>query len=108
MGYVYLLLEVDKYGDERYKIGISKNEPSKRKAQLQTGNSNKISLLKFYESKNYKKVEQSLHRRYGNLKTEAKNEWFVLSNEQVMGFHNTCLEADKIITFMKDNNYFYN
>lgn len=36
MGYVYLILEVDKNGDERHKIGISKNDPNKRNKQLQT------------------------------------------------------------------------
>jgi hypothetical protein len=36
MGYVYLFLEVDKEGNEAYKIGITKNEPIKRVKQLQT------------------------------------------------------------------------
>lgn len=36
MGYVYLLLETDKNGDERYKIGITKNPVEKRIKQLQT------------------------------------------------------------------------
>ena len=63
MGYVYLILEVDKDGYERHKIGITKNNPEKRVKQLQTGNSNVIRLLHTYESKNYKHVEKWLHNR---------------------------------------------
>jgi hypothetical protein len=107
MGYVYLLLEVDKDGGERHKIGISKNHPSKRQSQLQTGNSNLISVLSFYESVNYKKVEQWLHNKYSNYKTEANNEWFILSNEDVAAFQFTCKKADETISFLIDNNHFF-
>ena len=107
MGYVYLLLEIDKDGNERHKIGITKNHPTKRKSQLQTGNSNKISVLTFYESKNYLKVEKWLHNKFSNQRTEAKNEWFNLTNEQVMNFPSICTEADKTITFLKENNPFF-
>lgn len=107
MGYTYLLLEVDKNGNERHKIGITKNNPSQRKSQLQTGNSNIITLLNFYESINYKKIEQFIHNKFSNQKTEANNEWFTLNDEQVFGFKEICKEADKTITFLKENNPFY-
>jgi len=107
MGYVYLLLEIDKDGNERHKIGITKNHPTKRKSQLQTGNSNKISVLNFYESINYLKVEKWLHNKYSTQRTESKNEWFNLTNEQVMNFHSICADADKTITFLKENNPFF-
>lgn len=106
MGYVYLLLEVDKDGNERHKIGITKNNPELRVKQLQTGNPSKISLLKFYESDNYLKVERRLHKQYQS-KTEANNEWRTLSNEEVIGFETSCKKADEIITFMLANNHFY-
>ena len=64
MGYVYLLLQIDFDGNESYKIGITKNDPKKRVKQLQTGNPNKISLHRKYDSKNYLKVERWLHRKY--------------------------------------------
>ena len=51
MGYVYLLLQTDIDGHESHKIGITKNDPKLRVKQLQTGNPNKISLLRQYESK---------------------------------------------------------
>lgn len=107
MGYVYLFLETDSAGLETYKIGITKNDPKKRIKQLQTGNPRKIDLLKSYSSENYLKVERWLHRKYF-VKTEAKNEWRSLSNEEVFSFIEDCKEADKNISFLLENNPFYN
>jgi hypothetical protein len=104
MGYVYLLLQIDSDGLESHKIGITKNDPNKRVKQLQTGNPNKISLLRSYESKNYLKVERWLHRKHSGSKTEAKNEWRTLTDEQVFSFHDDCKEADDNIQFLLDNN----
>ena len=106
MGYVYLLLQIDSEGTESYKIGITKNNPEKRKNNLQTGNPNKITVHRLYKSKNYLKVEQWLHRKY-QTKTEAKNEWRILTDEQVFSFHDDCQEADNNIQFLLDNNSFY-
>lgn len=106
MGYVYLFLEVDIQGNEAFKIGITKNDPEKRIKQLQTGNSNKLSVLKSYQSPNYLKVEQWLHRKY-SIKTEAGNEFRHLTDEEVMSFLDDCKKADETITFMKANNPFY-
>ncbi len=107
MGYVYLLLEVDKDGNERHKIGFTKNKPEKRLKQLKTGNSNIISVLDAYGTDNYVKVEHWLHKRYSHQRTEANNEWFILSNDQVMEFQQVCKEADDIVNFMLENNHFY-
>lgn len=106
MGYVYLFLEVDKDGSETFKIGITKNDPNIRIKQLQTGNPRTISLLNHYKSDNYLKVERWLHRKY-TTKTEAKNEWRTLTNEEVMSFLDDCKNADEVIKFMKENNPFY-
>ena len=106
MGYVYLLLQIDFDGNESYKIGITKNDPNKRVKQLQTGNPNKISLHRKYETKNYLKVEQWLHRKYQG-KTEAKNEWRTLTDEQVFSFLDDCQAADDNIQFLLDNNSFF-
>lgn len=46
MGYVYLLLETDKDGNERHKIGITKNWPEKRVKQLQTFHNLWIFIIK--------------------------------------------------------------
>lgn len=104
MGYVYLLLEVDAKGKERHKIGITKNHPDKRAKQLQTGNSNKISTLNYYESANYKKIERMLHKKYLSKKTETENEWFNLTDEDVNTFIPTCEKYDKNFQFLQENN----
>ena len=107
MGYVYLLLQTDIDGHESHKIGITKNDPKKRQKILQTGNPNKITLLKQYESKNYLKVEQWLHRKHSGSKSEAKNEWRMLSDEQVFSFISDCEIADDNIKFLLENNSLY-
>jgi hypothetical protein len=107
MGYVYLILEANSHGEELYKIGITKNDPNLRVKQLKTGNPNQVSLLKYYESKNYKKVEQWMHRKYSNSKTLANNEWFVLTDEQIFSFVDDCEEADRNISFLLENNPFF-
>jgi hypothetical protein len=106
-GYVYLLVSIDMDGNELYKIGITKKEISKRISQLQTGNPNEIRLLCFYESVNYKKVEQFIHSRYSLNKTLAKNEWFHLSDSQILNFIKDCQEIEKTILFLIDNNPFF-
>ena len=107
MGYVYLLLEVDKDGNERHKIGVTKRDINKRICELQTGNSNVISLMKSYETNNYIKLEKWLHGNFHLQKTEADNEWFTLTDDQVINFIEECKKADEIISFMKENNPFY-
>jgi hypothetical protein len=106
MGYVYLLLQIDFEGNESYKIGITKNDPILRCKQLQTGNPNKISVHRKYDSKNYLKVERWLHRKY-QTRTEAKNEWRTLTDEQVFSFLDDCQTADDNIQFLLDNNSLY-
>jgi len=107
MGYVYLLLEVDKDGNERHKIGFSKNHPDKRVKQLATGNSNVISVLNYYETKNYKKIEKWLHSDFRQQKTESDNEWFTLTNDQVFGFLDRCKWIDETVTMLLEQNPFY-
>jgi hypothetical protein len=106
MGYVYLLLQIDNNNEETYKIGVTKRNINIRVSELQTGNPNKISLHTKYESKNYLKVEKWLHRKY-KTKTEAKNEWRILTDEEVFSFINNCKEADDNIQFLLDNNEFF-
>ena len=107
MGYVYLLLVVDEKGNEKYKIGVTKRNITKRISELQTGNESKINLLKQYESENYNKVEKSMHLKYSSYRTEANNEWFSLEAEHVISFLEDCKEADEIISFLLENNPFY-
>ena len=107
MGYVYLILEVNEQGEENHKIGISKNKPEKRLKQLKTGNPNRIDILKFYESENYKHIEKWLHSKFYNKKTLAENEWFKLSNEDVLNFIETCKKIDESVSYLLKENPFY-
>jgi hypothetical protein len=105
-GYVYLIIEGDQYGEEKYKIGITKNSPDNRLKKLRTGNSNELDVLKVYRSRNYKKIERILHRKYSSQKTLSKNEFFYLTNEQVIGFIDSCKEAERIVEALKDNPFY--
>jgi hypothetical protein len=107
IGHVYLLLKVATDGMESYKIGISKNDPSKRVKQLQTGNDCIISLLKSYKSKNYNKIEKMLHNKYKLYVTEAGNEWFNLPPTDVIRFQETCKETDELVSYLKETNPFF-
>lgn len=106
MGYVYLLLSVSPDNIETYKIGVTKRNINTRISELQTGNPNKITLHRQYETTNYLKVEKWLHRKY-QIKTDAKNEWRTLTDEQVFSFLDDCRAADDNIQFLLDNNSFY-
>lgn len=107
MGFVYLMMQINYEGLETFKIGVTKNNPSNRRKQLSTGNPDEIRVLKQYESPNYIKIENWLHRKYSAKKTLAENEWFNLSNDDVMSFLDECKKADEIVSFLKQNNHFY-
>jgi hypothetical protein len=103
-GFVYLLMSVSEENEFTYKIGITKRDIKYRISELQTGNPNKISLLRKYESKYYLKIERWMHRQHGLNKTEAKNEWRKLSDEAVFSFMDDCKEADDNFKFLQENN----
>jgi Meiotically up-regulated gene 113 len=105
-GYVYLIVEGDQYGEEKYKIGITKNSPQERLRKLKTGNSNELDVLKVYRSRNYKKIERILHRKYATQRTLSENEFFYLTDEQVLGFIDSCKEAENIINALRDNPFY--
>jgi RNA processing factor Prp31 len=106
-GFVYLIVEVNEKGQEKFKIGVTKNNPKERLKKLKTGNSNELEVLKFYESENYKRIEKWFHMKYASRKTIAKNEFFSLTDDQVINFIKDCKEIDSIINLMKEQNPFY-
>lgn len=102
MGNVYLLMSTDSDGEkELFKIGITKSSIEKRIRTLSTGNPNKIVLINSYNSKNYKEIEKWLHSRYSLNRTIAKNEWFILTDEQVSNFFETCKKIDETINHIQ-------
>lgn len=107
LGYVYLIVESDHNGDEKYKIGITKNSPEERLKKLKTGNSNELFVIKSYKSENYKKIEKWLHRKYASQRTLSMNEFFNLTDSQVLSFIDDCKKIDEIVSFLRKENHFY-
>ena len=109
MGNVYLLMSTDSDGEkELFKIGITKSSIEKRIKTLSTGNPNKIVLINSYYSKNYKEIEKCLHSRYSLNRTNSKNEWFVLTDEQISNFTETCKKIDETINLIKSTSTLVN
>ena len=107
LGYVYLIVESDQNGNEKYKIGVTKKNPEERVKKLRTGNSNELFVIRKYESYNYRKIEKWLHRKYSEQRTISMNEFFHLTNDQVANFIDDCKEIDKIISYMVENNPYF-
>ena len=102
MGCVYLLGDWDK--ENRYKIGVTRGDVEKRIKKLQTGNSGEIYLIAKHETEHPFLMEKMLHQQYGMYR--VLNEWFELSNEDVLKFQERCIEVERIMEALKDNYYF--
>lgn len=101
MGYVYLIHDSN---NDIYKIGVTRSKDSKRLNTLQTGNGTELRVLHMYECEYPFRLETMLHNRYIN--NRIKNEWFNLSDLEVINFRNTCDQLNQTILIMKDNPYF--
>jgi hypothetical protein len=102
-GNVYLLMSTDSDGEiELFKIGITKSSIDKRIKSLSTGNPNKIILINSYFSENYKEIEKRLHAMFSLHKTDSKNEWFKLKDDDVINFTNHCKKIDETIEYVKN------
>ena len=98
-GYVYLLTD-----GELFKIGVTRGKIENRIKKLQTGNPYSISLVAYHKSSNPFKIEKMLHARHINKR--VNNEWFELSNEDVLSFNSVCEQLENISDALKDNPYF--
>lgn len=87
-----------------YKIGISKDY-KRRLKQLKTANPT-INIVSIYESKNYKKIELSLHRKYNTKKFAG--EWFILDEIDVKFFQEECKLLDKNLNIIEGENTYIN
>ena len=93
---IYLLKSFDKYGDEIYKIGFTKQKVEKRVKQFKTGNSNPIDIIYVYQPDKYcVSIESVLHKHFESKRGDG--EWFKLSDNDVKGFPKLC--DDKYETF---------
>ena len=77
---------------------------SKRLNALQTGNAGGLRVVHIYECEYPFRLETMLHKKYIN--NRIKNEWFELSDHEVIRFMETCDLLNKTIQIMKDNPYF--
>lgn len=101
-GYVYLLCDLDR--ERTYKIGVTRGDINKRIKKLQTGNAGEIHLVNYHKSEKPFFIEKKLHLFYN--KTNIRNEWFTLTDEEAMNFKNNCLKAEEIYEALKDNPFF--
>ena len=94
MGFVYLL--TNDYA--HYKIGITTRTIEKRLRELQTGNSEKIEVVKFYKTEHYFALESWLHRKFGVKRLEG--EWFELTSEDIKNFSSNCQRGHDIFEML--------
>ncbi len=110
MKYVYLI-QVE--GTDVYKIGFTKNHPSKRLASLQTGNPFKLVLIDSYASKRATKVEAALHNRFLSYKVNDEEynlmgEFFKLDISTRKKFKELCEKIDTNFQILEDNSTLFN
>jgi len=100
-GYVYLIVE---WGSEpeRYKIGISKNDPQLRLKTHQTSNPHELVLLRKYNSEYYTRIESVMKRDYFKYLLEGGTEWFQLPPEIASNFINECKRIEGIFIHLKE------
>lgn len=83
------------------KIGRTAKDPEKRLKQLQTGASDKLSLICFFKTSNVLLMERMLHRQYGHRRKTG--EWFALTDEEVLGFKARCEKNEETIRVLENN-----
>lgn len=100
-GYVYLIVE---WGSEpeRYKIGISKNDPKLRLKTHQTSNPHELVLLRKHQSEYYTKIETVMKRDYFKYLLEGGNEWFQLPPEIASNFIKECKRIEDMFNSLKE------
>lgn len=101
MSKVYLICDIE---NNNYKIGVTKGDIYKRIKKLQTGNCTNLFLIYAHNTEYPFTLEKMLHCRFNPDRT--LNEWFALSDEDVINFPKTCNEMENTIKVMKDNPHF--
>ena len=101
-GTIYLIGEVD--NDNRYKIGMTRGKASKRKRELQTGNSSELYVRFEYKTETPVMLEHMLHKHFQD--SGLINEWFELKKEDADNFIDICDKIQKRIDALKDNPFF--
>ncbi len=98
MGFVYLISD-DEWGF--FKIGLSKNDPQFRLKNLNTGNSSKLSIVNYFKTANFKKIERLLHMKYADRRVNG--EWFKLTDDDILSFESECIKLDEILSNLSNS-----
>lgn len=101
MSFIYLIKNED---SNKYKIGVTKNDPSKRLKGLQTGSSEKLLLIDYFETLYPYRMEKMLHNRY--MKYHVLGEWYELPTDIINNFEKECGEVSDMINVMLSNPFF--
>ena len=105
LSYIYLIESTDD-NETIYKIGRTKNNPSIRIKQLQTGTACNLILVHDYQTKYASKLEKMLHNHFKHK--NIKNEWFKLDLTDVVNFTSICEQCEKNIEIlMNSGNVFF-
>lgn len=105
-GYVYLIVEWGS-NPERYKIGISKNNPKFRLNTHQTSNPHELVLLRKYHSEHYNLIESTMKREYSKYSLEGGTEWFELPSNIAVNFISECQRIENTFEWLKGHNYYF-
>lgn len=101
MSFIYLIKNED---SNKYKIGVTKNDPSKRLKGLQTGSSEKLLLIDYFETLYPYRMEKMLHNRY--MKYHVLGEWYELPTDIINNFGKECRDVSDMIDVMLSNPFF--
>lgn len=101
-GSVYLLADDAREGI--YKIGVTRGKIENRIKKLQTGNSSPIHMVLSYETDYPFVMESMLHTKYGG--NRVLNEWFEMTDDEVVNFRKACEEIQNTIDVLKTNYWF--
>jgi hypothetical protein len=101
MSMIYLI-ECKRDYETVYKIGFSKNSPSKRSEGLQTGNDGELKILHRFQSVHGQKVERTMQRSFSHKKiNKGGKEWFRLDLEDVQNFNTMCQKVENNLTHLE-------
>lgn len=94
---VYLI----KNAEGAYKIGFTSKKVSERIMGLQTGADSELEMIASYQTKRARQIEGILHRLHRSK--QKKGEWFNLTLEDEMKFHQMCEQIEHNLEFLEKN-----
>lgn len=101
---VYLICsEVE--GSKLYKIGYTRRTIEKRISEFKTGNASEFYIIDSFKSKWGTQIEASLKRRFKPY--NISGEWFLLKEEDIISFKNTCQIIHDSLNLIGESNTYY-